>query len=130
MRVLHNKPVQLKQPAHKAMETVIAAKGTAEAVKTYQVYKKDTANYYIDWLAMDQLGNQLFADKRYNDALLIFENNAREFPQRDLVLISLAKTYEVLGRKTDAILWYQKILVLNPKYEEARNRLKEMEKNK
>lgn len=128
MRVLHNKPVQLKQPAHKAMETVIAAKGTAEAVKTYQVYKKDTANYYIDWLAMDQLGNQLFADKRYNDALLIFENNAREFPQRDLVLISLAKTYEVLKRKEEAIEYYKKAVAANPNNEEPKNRLKELER--
>ncbi|RFS17429.1 serine hydrolase domain-containing protein [Emticicia sp. C21] len=128
LRVLYNKPVQLKQPAHKAMETVIATKGTAEAVKAYPVYKKDTANYYIDWLAMDQLGNQLFADKRYNDALLIFENNAKEFPQRDLVLISIAKTYEVLKRKDEAIEYYKKAIVANPNNEEPKNRLKELER--
>ena len=128
LRVLHNKPVSLKQPAHKAMETVIATKGTAKAVEAYQVYKKDTANYYIDWLAMDQLGNQLFTSQRYNDALLIFENNAREFPQRDLVLISLAKTYEILKRKKEAIDYYKKAIAVNPNNEEPKNRLKELER--
>jgi CubicO group peptidase (beta-lactamase class C family) len=128
IRVLYNKPVQLKQPAHKAMETVIATKGTAEAVKAYAVYKKDTTNYYIDWLAMDQLGNQLFAGKRYNEALLIFENNAKEFPQRDLVLISLAKTYEVLKCKEKAIEYFKKAVAANPNNEEPKNRLKELER--
>lgn len=128
LRVLHNKPVQLKQPAHKAMETIISTKGTTKAIEAYQAYKKDTANYYIDWLAMDQLGNQLYATQRYNDALLIFENNAREFPQRDLVLISLAKTYEVLKRKEEAIDYYKRAVAINPNNEEPKNRLKELER--
>lgn len=128
MRVLYNKPVQLKQPAHKAMETIISNAGVAKAVEAYQTYKKDTANYYIDWLAMDQLGNQLFSAQRYNDALLIFENNAHEFPQRDLVLISLAKTYEILKRKEEAISYYKKAIAVNANNEEAKNRLKELER--
>jgi len=76
---------------------------------------------------MDQLGNQLYDVKRYDDARIIFENNATEFPQRDLALFDLAKTYEKLGRKEDAVTWYKKVLVLNPGYEEAKNRLKDLE---
>ena len=78
---------------------------------------------------MDQLGNQLYDLKRYEDARIIFENNSIEFPKRDLALFDLAKTYEKLGRKEDAIIWYKKVLVLNPGYEEAKNRLKELETN-
>jgi tetratricopeptide (TPR) repeat protein len=43
-------------------------------------------------------------------------------------LVGLAKTYEELGRKEDMIIWYKKVLNLNPKYEEARNRFKELER--
>lgn len=124
MKVLYNKPVDLKQPAHKALESVIVAQGAAKAVEEYKKMKADTARYYIDWLAMDFLGNQLFTLKKYEEARIIFENNALEFPQRDLVLLSLAKTYEELGRKEDAVVYYKKVLALTPGYEEAKNRLK------
>ena len=130
MKVLYDKPVTIKQPVHKVLETVLASANGEKAVTEYARMKKDTANYYIDWLAMNQLGDQLFTLKRYEDARLIFENNASEFPSRDLALFSLAKTYEALGRKTDAIAWYKKVLALTPGYEEARNRLKELEMNK
>lgn len=124
MKVLYNKPVNLKQPVHKALESVIVKNGAVEAVEEYKKMKADTAHYYIDWLAMNQLGDQLFNLKRYKDARIIFENNAREFPERDLALLSLAKTYEELGRKEDAIVYYKKVLAVNPGYEEAKNRLK------
>ena len=130
MKVLYDKPVSLKQPVHKVLETLLSAANGNKAVEEYNKMKKDTANFYIDWLAMDQLGNQLFTLKRYEDARIIFENNAAEFPQRDLTLFSLAKTYEILGKKEDAITWYKKVLLLNPGYEEAKNRLKDLEKNK
>ncbi|HRI25797.1 MAG TPA: tetratricopeptide repeat protein, partial [Ferruginibacter sp.] len=125
MKVLYNKPVVLKQPVHKVLETLLATADGKKAVEEYTRMKKDTANYYIDWLAMNQLGDQLVTLKRYEDARVVFENNAAEFPNRDLALFSVANIYELLGRKEDAFAWYQKVLALNPKYEEARSRLKQ-----
>ncbi len=130
VKVLYNKPVVIKQPVHKAMEKIIASAGVIKAVEEYKRMKKDSAHFYIDWISMDNLGNQLFTLKRYDDARILFENNAAEFPAKDLVLISLAKTYEKLGRKNDAIIWYKKTLAINPGYEEAKNRLKELESSK
>ena len=128
MKVLYNKPVTLKQPVHKALEFVIVKNGAVKAVEEYKKMKADTAHYYVDWLAMNQLGDQLAAMKRFDDARIIFENNASEFPERDLALLSLAKTYEELGRKEDALVYYKKVLAVNPGYEEAKNRLKELSK--
>lgn len=130
MKVLYDKPVILKQPVHKVLETLLATANGEKAITEYKKMKNDSAHYYIDWLAMDQLGNQLYDLKRFQDASIIFENNALEFPQRDLALFDLAKTYEKLGRKADAIIWYKKTLALNPGYEEAKNRLKDLEANK
>ncbi len=127
MKVLYDKPVILKQPVHKVLETLLATSKGEKAIAEYNKMKNDSAHYYIDWLAMDQLGNQLYDLKRYEDARIIFENNSTEFPQRDLALFDLAKTYEILGRKEDAIIWYKKVLTLNPGYEEAKNRLKGLE---
>lgn len=130
MKVLYDKPVTLKQPVHKVLERQLATINGKKAVEEYYKMKKDTAHYYIDWLAMDQLGNQLYDLKRYEDASIIFENNALEFPQRDLALFDLAKTYEKLGKKIEAIIWYKKVLALNSGYEEAKNRLKSLESSK
>ncbi|GAB3985250.1 hypothetical protein GCM10028807_00080 [Spirosoma daeguense] len=124
MRILHNKPVVLKQPVHKVLETSLANQNATKAIEDYKRMKADTAHYYIDWLAMDQLGNQLVTLKRYDDARLIFENNIAEFPGRDIALVSLAKTYEALNRKKEAVATYQKAVVVNPNNEEAKNRLK------
>ncbi len=130
LKILYDKPVVLKQPVHKVLETLLAKSDGKKAVEAYKRIKADSAHYYIDWLAMDQLGNQLYDLKRYEDARLIFENNAIEFPQRDLACFDLAKTYEKLLRKEDAIIYYKKALALNPGYEEAKNRLKNLEANK
>ncbi|MGB8192100.1 MAG: tetratricopeptide repeat protein, partial [Chitinophagaceae bacterium] len=75
-------------------------------------------------------GNQLFNLKRYEDARMIFENNTAEFSNRDLVWVSLGKTYEAMQRKTDAIASYQKAVSLNSNNEEAKNRLKELQPGK
>ena len=127
MQVLYNKPVVLKQPVHKAMETIIGSQGVNKAVEAYKKMKPDTAHYYIDWISMDFLGNALYDLKRYEEARIIFENNAAEFPDKDLVLLSLGKTYQMLGRKEDAIVWYKKVVGLGTANQEAKNRLKELE---
>ncbi|MFZ1528122.1 MAG: serine hydrolase [Ferruginibacter sp.] len=126
VKVLYNKPVEIKQPVHKVMEKIVATKGAAAAVADYKRMKADSAHYYIDWLSMNYLGEQLYNLKRFEEARIIFENNAAEFPTRDLVLINLAKTFQELGKKEEAIFWYKRTLELFPNFEEARNRLKEL----
>jgi CubicO group peptidase (beta-lactamase class C family) len=124
VKVLYNKPVTVKQPIHKAMEKLIASEGAASAVKAYAKMKQDSLHYYVDWISMDFLASQLLTLQRNEDARIIGELNAASFPTKDLVLCTLGKIYEELGRKQDAIIWYKKALEVSPTYEEARNRLK------
>ncbi len=130
VKTLYNKPVQLKQPVHKAVEKLIAEKGAVKAVEEYKKMKADTAHYYIDWISLNFLAEQLLTLKRYEEARIISENNAAEFPTRELVMVNMANIYLALNRKTDAITFYKKALDLYPGYEEAKNRLKELEGNK
>lgn len=123
MKALYNKYIILKQPVHKIMESIIAKDGVVKAIEEYNKIRNDTSHYYTDWLSIDGLGNQLYTIKRFDDARIIFENNAKEFPNHDIVLLSLAKTYETLGRKEDAITFYKKAIKLNPGNEEAKNRM-------
>lgn len=126
-KVLYDKPVQLKQPVHKAMEKLIAEQGAAKALEAYTRMKADTAHFYIDWISMNFLAEELLTLKRYEDARIISENNAAEFPRYDLVMVTMGNIYLALNRKPDAIIFFKKALALNPDYEEAKNRLKELE---
>jgi CubicO group peptidase (beta-lactamase class C family) len=125
--ILYNKPVRVKQPVHKAMETLIGSKGVAAAVNEYQKMKADSVRYYIDWISMNFIAEQLLTLGRYEDARIISENNAKEFPNKDLVMVTMGNIYLKLQRKQDAIIYYKKALAIYPGYEEAKNRLKELE---
>lgn len=127
VKVLYNKPVDLKQPVHKKMETFIAQLGAIKAVEEYKKMKADSVHYYIDWISMNFIAEQLLNLKRYEDAKTIAENNAAEFPDKDLVMFTMGNIYLALNRKDDAIRFYKKALQLYPGYQEAKNRLKELE---
>ena len=127
VKVLHNKPVELKQPVHKKMETLISQVGAKKAVEEYKKMKADSAHFYIDWISMNFIAEQLLNLKRYEDARIIADNNVAEFPNKDLVMLTTGNIYLALNRKDDAIKFYKKTLQLYPGYEEAKNRLKELE---
>ncbi len=129
LKVIYNKPVVLKKPVHKEMEHIIASVNAEKSIKAYKEMKIDTAHYYIDWIQMYYLGEKLFNLKRFEDARIIAENNVVEFPERDLVALSLANIYLALNRKEEAIKFYKKTIQLNPISDEAKNRLKELEPN-
>ena len=126
-KILYNKPVILKEPVHKKMETYIEQLGAEKAVIEYKKMKADTAHYYVDWISMNFIASQLLSLKRYDDAKVISENNVIEFPDKDLVLVTMANIYLSMNRKEDAIKFYKKALEITPGYEEAKNRLKELE---
>jgi tetratricopeptide (TPR) repeat protein len=58
--------------------------------------------------------------------MIISENNVAEFPQRDLVMLTMGNIYLALNRKEDAIKYYQETLRITPGYVEAKTRLREL----
>ena len=126
IRILNGKPAILKQPVHKKMEILIAGIGASKAVEEFRKMKHDTAHFYVDWISMNFIAEQLRELKRYEEALIIAENNVAEFPNKDLVMVTMGNIYLALKRKDDAIRYYKKTLALNPDFEEAKSRLKEL----
>jgi len=59
--------------------------------------------------------------------MLIAVNNVVKFPVKDLVIFTTGNIYLALNRKEDAIRFYKKTLQLYPGYQEAKNKLKELE---
>lgn len=127
LKILYHKPVLVKEPLQKKMEKLITTTGAANAVQTYQQLKLDTANYYVDWISMNFLAEQLLKLKRLEDARIIAENNAAEFPNRDLVQYTMGNIYVALGRKADATKAYKKALEINSNYVEVINALRKLE---
>ena len=125
-KVLYNKPVDMKQPVHKALEKIIEEKGTLKAIEEYKKMKADSSHFYIDWISMNFLADQLRLLKRYEDARIIAENNSLEFPGHDLIMVTMGNVYLALNRKIDAITYYKKAIAIYPENEEAKNRLKEL----
>ncbi len=126
-KVLYNKPVTLKQPVHKKMEIYIEQIGVEKALAEYKKMKADSAHYYIDWISMNFIAQQLLSLKRYEDAKMISENNVADFPNKDLILVTTGNIFLALNKKEDAVKFYKKALQITPMYEEAKNRLKELE---
>jgi CubicO group peptidase (beta-lactamase class C family) len=126
LKVIYNKPVTLKEPLHKKLETLITKNGMADALKTYNKLKKDTANYYTDWISMNYMVEQLLQLKRLNDAKLLGESNVLDFPNKDLIMVSMGNVYLALNQNTEAIEYYKKCLGINPNFEEAKTRLRQL----
>ncbi len=126
-KVLYNKPVTLKQPVHKKMEMYIDKIGVEKSLVEYKKMKMDSAHYYADWISMNFIAQQLLSLKRYEDAKLVSENNVSEFPNKDLILVTMGNIYLAMNKKEAAIESYKKALRITPMFEEAKNRLKELE---
>jgi len=127
IKTLYNKPVMIKEPVHKKMEIYISQLGAVKAVEEYKKMKADSAHYYIDWISMNFIAEQLLNLKRYEDARVIADNNVAEFPNKDLVMLTTGNIYLALNRKEEAIRFYKRTLELYPGYQEAKNRLNELE---
>lgn len=111
------------------METYIEKLGVTKSLEEYKRMKSDTSHYYIDWISMNFIAQQLLSMKRIAEAEIIGENNLTEFPDKDLVLVTMGNIYLALNKKEKAIQCYKKALTITPIYEEAKNRLKELESN-
>ena len=129
LKIMNNKPVVLKKPVHKEMENIIGIATAVKAVIAFKEMKTDSAHYYVDWVQLYYLGEKLLTLNRFEDARVIAENNVEEFPDKDLIALSLANIYLALNRKDDAIKFYRKTMELNPVSDEAKNRLKELGAN-
>lgn len=127
LKAVHGQQVVLKEPVHKKMEGYIEKLGMRKAIDEYRKMKLDTAHFYIDWISMDFLARQLLDLKRYQEAEMLAENNVVEFADKDLVWVTMGNICLALNNKSEAIRAYKKALAISPGYEEAKNRLKELE---
>jgi len=107
---------------------IVVNRGADAAVARYRELKRTNPNgYNFDERALNRLGYMLLEKGRNADAIAIFNLNVEEYPKSGNVYDSLAEAYAKDGQKQQAIANYRKSLELDPKNQNAANKLKELE---
>jgi len=79
---------------------------------------------------LNQLGYTLLYSGHEKEAITVFQENVQEFPKSSNVYDSLGEAYAKVGEKDLAIANYEKSLQLNPKNQNAVERLKKLREAK
>ncbi|HLY62129.1 MAG TPA: serine hydrolase [Terriglobia bacterium] len=103
-------------------------RGADAAVAQYRELKRtNPQGYNFDERALNELGYGLLQKGRNADAIAIFKLNVEEYPKSGNVYDSVAEAYARDGQKQLAITNYRKSLELDPKNQNAVDKLKELE---
>jgi CubicO group peptidase (beta-lactamase class C family) len=107
---------------------VVMTHGVDAAIEQYRSLKSTKPNdYNFNERALDELGGMLLEQDRKADAIAIFKLNVEEYPKSARAYRSLADAYAKDGQKQQAIAGYHKALEIDPKDQNATDRLKELE---
>jgi predicted transcriptional regulator YdeE len=105
---------------------VALLKGTPTAVDRYDEMKKSTGEPTVDEQTLNQLGYRMLYGGREADSIVVFKKNVEEYPQSGNVYDSLGEAYAKTGQEDLAIQNYEKSLQLDPKNQNAVERLKKL----
>ena len=112
---------------HDLGETLVN-RGAEAAIAQYRELKRSNPQgYNFNERALNELGYRLLQKGRNADAIAIFKLNVEEYPQSGNVYDSLGEAYAKDGQKQPAITNYHKSLELDPKNQNAADKLKGLE---
>jgi hypothetical protein len=108
---------------------IVLSRGVDAAVARYRELKRSNpTDYNFDERLLNNLGYLLLEKGRNADAIAILKLNVGEYPKSGNVYDSLAEAYAKDGQKQHAIENYRKAVELDPKNQDAVDKLKELEK--
>lgn len=126
LNILYNQPVKApKKSVANALRLDLGKLPLEAAVKHFNQLKKDLG-YNLSEGEINGLGYGLMSSGKLKEALAVFELNAETFPQSGNVYDSRGEYYLLHGDKNLAIRDYQKSLALDPRNENAAQKLKEL----
>src|SRR5262249_59201968 len=106
----------------------VVRRSADEVVKQYQDLKRSAPrDYDFAERHLNDLGYMLLSRGRTADAIAIFKLNVAEYPSSGNTYDSLAEAYEKSGDTHLAIENYRKAVDLDPKNQNARDRLKALQ---
>jgi CubicO group peptidase (beta-lactamase class C family) len=121
-------PAPAKRSLVHDLGLTVVDRGSGAAVAQYRELKRTNPNAYnFDEHSLNQLGSMLLQRGRNSDAIAILKLNVEEYPKSAIAYDGLADAYAQDGQKPLAIANYHKSLELDPKDQNATDRLKELE---
>ena len=97
------------------LRTTVRTEGISAAIELYQRLKSSSdPSFIFSESQLNYLGNELRSAKRIEDAIAIYELNAKEYPTSPLVYESLGETYKRNGDTSVAVRYFEKALELEP----------------
>jgi tetratricopeptide (TPR) repeat protein len=109
------------------LSATISSSGVDQAVQQYHDLKAaQSSAYNFDEEQLNSLGYRLIREKKFAEAVRIFQLNVEDYPKSGNVYDSLAEGYMDAGNKAQAIANYQRALQLNPKNLNAKLRLQKL----
>jgi CubicO group peptidase (beta-lactamase class C family) len=121
-------PVAPKRSLSHDLGQTILQNGVDAAIAKYHELKTTRPNdYNFNEDALNGLGYGLLQENRNAEAIAIFKLNVEEYPKSGDVYDRLGEAYAKDGQKQSAIENYRKSLELDPKNQNAANKLKELE---
>jgi len=121
-------PVTPKRSLIPELGETVVNRGVDAAIAQYHELKRSNPKgYNFAEPALNQLGYMLLEKDRNADAIAVFKLNVEEYPESGEVYDSLAEAYAKDGQKQQAITNYRKSLELDPKNQNATDKLKELE---
>lgn len=116
-----------KKPIDMELAEVIRTKGVAAGLKRYrQLYEEEKDAYDFSEQRMNGLGYALLGQGETDAAIAVFALNTETYPDAFNTWDSLGEAYMVRGDKEQAIANYEKSLALNPRNENAKDKLAEL----
>ena len=121
-------PAPAKRSLVHDLGLTVVDRGSSAAVAQYRELKRTDPNAYnFDEHSLIQLGSMLLQRGRNSDAIAILKLNVEEYPKSAVAYDGLADAYAQDGQKPQAIANYHKSVELDPKDQNAMDRLKELE---
>ena len=110
-----------------ALRAGLEAKGFADADAVLAEVKRQDPSFAPGEADLNDWGYRLLASRRTREALVVMKLIAGMFPQSGNAFDSLGEAYAATGDKAQAITAYRRAIELDPKNDNARNRLGRLE---
>ncbi len=121
---------QLVESAARLVQDAIQAGGTEAGLKKFADLKAQKARYFFNERQFNSLGYSFLNTGRIDEAIAVFKMNVELFPEAWNVYDSLAEAYAGKGETELAIRNYERSLEINPDNQNARDRLKNLKKDR
>jgi dienelactone hydrolase len=114
-------------PTLQTFVKIVNARGFGHAIEVYDQMHKESADFSFDDNSLLGWGSQLMRGGRQHEGVEIFKLATHIYPQHAYIAAALANASEEAGQRELAIRSYRRTLELDPKDQQAAERLKVLE---